>query len=101
MRHPVKAVTHGTDRTAFVCLVKSPFREWAWLSFGLGHETISGFAMGTPLVFRLAQHERRLEPMARAAKFDEPAVVDDAVYDRGGELVVREDGAPFRELHVC
>lgn len=38
--------------------------------------------------------------MAGASELDEPAVVDDAVHDRGGELVVREDRAPPAELHV-
>lgn len=38
--------------------------------------------------------------MAGAAELNKPAVVDDAVHDHGGELVVREDRAPPAELDV-
>lgn len=41
-----------------------------------------------------------LHPLARPVEIDEPAVVHDAVDERGGELVVAEHDAPFGELDV-
>lgn len=41
-----------------------------------------------------------LHPLARPVELDEPAVVHDAVDERGGELVVAEHDAPFGELDV-
>ena len=52
------------------------------------------------LVGGLPEHERMLHPLARPVEIDEPAVVHDAVDERGGELVVAEHDAPFGELDV-
>ena len=41
-----------------------------------------------------------LHPLARPVELDEPAVVHDAVDERGGELVVAEHDTPFGELDV-
>ena len=41
-----------------------------------------------------------LHPLTRPVELDEPAVVHDAVDERGGELVVAEHDAPFGELDV-
>lgn len=41
-----------------------------------------------------------LHPLARPVELDEPAVVHDAVDERGGELVVAEHDSPFGELDV-
>jgi hypothetical protein len=57
-------------------------------------------AGGLLVVDFLAEHERLAHAPAGSGEFDEAAVVDDAVDDRGGELVVGEDRAPFAELDV-
>ena len=87
-------------RRPYLCFVKSCFRKRAHVSFGSAHATFSGLVTRAPSDPGPSQHERLLEPVARAAELDEPPVVHDAVDDRGGELVVREDRAPLGELHV-
>lgn len=62
-----------------MCLVKLSFRERARLSFGFG--------AGAPSAPRVAQRERFLKPVARAAELHEPVVVDGSVHDRGVRLV--------------
>lgn len=57
------------------------------------------------LFFRLrggvpAEHEGLTDAAALAGELEEPPVVHDAVDDRCGEFVVREDRAPFTELDV-
>ena len=52
------------------------------------------------LVVRLAEHEGLADASAGAGELDEASVVDDAVDDRGGELVVGEDRPPFAGLDV-
>ena len=66
------------------------------------HESFSGFVTGalTTLPPRLAQHEALLEPVAGPAELDEPAVVYDAVDDRGSQPVVSEHRAPPAELDI-
>ena len=58
-----------------------------------------------PLFFRLrggvpAEHEGLADAAALAGALEEPPVVHDAVDDRGGEFVVREDRAPCAGLDV-
>lgn len=57
-------------------------------------------AGGWLLVLWFAEHEGLADAVALPSEFHEPSVVDDAVDDRGGEFVVREDRAPFAELDV-
>lgn len=45
-------------------------------------------------------HEGVSDAVGLATELQEPAVVDDAVDDRGGHLVVSEHGAPAGELEV-
>ena len=47
-----------------------------------------------------AEHEGLTDAAALAGELEEPPVVHDAVDDRCGEFVVREDRAPFTELDV-
>ena len=47
------------------------------------------------MVLGFAEHEGLADAVALSGGFDEPSVVDDAVDDRGGELVVGEERAPF------
>ena len=61
--------------------------------------------LSVPVFFRLrggvpAEHEGLTDAAALAGELEEPPVVHDAVDDRCGEFVVREDRAPFTELDV-
>lgn len=54
-----------------------------------------GVLVGWWLFF--SEHEGLVHAPAGTLELDEPAVVHDAVYDCGGELVIGEDRAPFAE----
>lgn len=64
------------------------FRVRARHFFGFRHGPA-----GASLPSRLPEHQALLEPVAGASELDEPAMVHDAVDDRGSQLVVSEHRA--------
>lgn len=94
----------GDDRPAFFVTSTGVFRQVGvscLVMYFFGFRQLHAFS----LFFRLrggvpAEHEGLTDAAALAGELEEPPVVHDAVDDRCGEFVVREDRAPFTELDV-